>query len=438
MKKLLIFLLVPVFIAMAGCQKEFSNPNAADGGQLVNSAEGLTALIVGLKREYSFGATGTLYNVVSANGLTTKELYVINTGNGELTALENGKGTVGASNSFLRNIWTSANLLKANAQILIDNGDALRAPGTSEPIRVYGHLFKAIALGTMAQFWEQVTAQVISTEDFLNGKRPAFISRTQALEEAVNLLNAAAPLAEVAPSGFFALKVGSDLNLKNTVYAMLARYNLMLGKYNEALAAAAKVDLSTASTVRSFWRYDNITQNPLYRVSFVTNNVHNGLPNFGLSGALAPDAADGRIAFYLGANAAPVKVQGFFKSDNDQIPVYLPGEITLIIAEAQARLGNLPEAVKALDAVRTKATDPFSVTAKLPAYSGAQDKDAILAEIYRQRCIELYLSGMKLEDSRRFGRPGPNDANAERSRNFYPYPQVERDNNLNTPADPAI
>jgi hypothetical protein len=437
MKKLIILLLVPALLVMAGCYKEFSNPNAADGEQVTTNAEGLAALIVGLKREYSVGATGTLYNVVSANGLTTKELYVINTGNGELTALENGKGTVGASNSFIRNIWTSANLLKANAQILIDNADGLRAAGTSEPIRVYGHVFKALALGTMAQFWEQVTAEVITTDDFLNGKRPAFVSRTAALEEAVKLLEAAVPLAEVAPSAFFTLKVGTDINLKNTVNLLLARYNLMLGKNNEALAAAGKVDIAS-SAARSFWRYDNISQNPLYRISFVTNNVHNGLPNFGLPTALAPDAADGRIAFYLGNNTAPVKVQGFFKSDGDQIPVYLPGEVSLIIAEAQARLGNLTDAVKALDVVRTKATDPSGVTAKLPAYSGPADKDAILTEIYRQRCIELYLSGMKLEDSRRFGRPGPNDANAERSRNFYPYPQVERDNNINTPPDPAI
>ena len=48
------------------------------------------------------------------------------------------------------------------------------------------------------------------------------------------------------------------------------------------------------------------------------------------------------------------------------------------------------------------------------------------------------MTGMKLEDSRRFNRPGPNDAGSERSRNFYPYPTVERDNNANTPADPAI
>ncbi len=48
------------------------------------------------------------------------------------------------------------------------------------------------------------------------------------------------------------------------------------------------------------------------------------------------------------------------------------------------------------------------------------------------------MSGLKLDDSRRFGRPGPTDADAERNRNFYPYPTVERDNNPNTPADPVI
>jgi hypothetical protein len=51
--------------------------------------------------------------------------------------------------------------------------------------------------------------------------------------------------------------------------------------------------------------------------------------------------------------------------------------------------------------------------------------------------MELYMSGMKLEDSRRFGRPGPGQAGAERTRNFYPYPQQERDGNPNTPTDPA-
>jgi starch-binding outer membrane protein, SusD/RagB family len=55
----------------------------------------------------------------------------------------------------------------------------------------------------------------------------------------------------------------------------------------------------------------------------------------------------------------------------------------------------------------------------------------LLTAIYKHRCIELYMSGLKLEDMRRFNRP-----NTERKRNFYPYPFAERDNNPNTPADP--
>ena len=63
---------------------------------------------------------------------------------------------------------------------------------------------------------------------------------------------------------------------------------------------------------------------------------------------------------------------------------------------------------------------------------------SLLKEIYKNRCIELFMSGMKLSDSRRFARPGPNDLNAERNRNYYPYPLQERSGNPKTPADPPI
>jgi hypothetical protein len=44
------------------------------------------------------------------------------------------------------------------------------------------------------------------------------------------------------------------------------------------------------------------------------------------------------------------------------------------------------------------------------------------------------MSGLKLEDMRRFNRPL-----TERKRNFFPYPFQERDNNgANTPPDPSF
>lgn len=432
------FLFLASFILLESCQKEYINPNAATKESVILNVDGLLGLCVGVRQQFAVGPTSPLYNSISANGLTTKELYVINTGNGELTALETGGANVGGTNSFVSNIWTGCNLVKTNAQILIDNAVNISDPGTANGVRIYGHLFKALAIGTMAQFWENVPIEVLSANDFINGKRARFVPRNDALQESVNLLETAATaLNSGGISATFTTKVGNDLDLKNSIQALLARYYNMLGDHSKSLTAANNVVLSTKSS----FNYDAVTTNPVFRTSLVTNNVYNGLVNFGLAGNLLPDPADARIGFYLGNNTAPVKITGFFKTDSDRIPLYLPGEILLIKAEALARQGgtvNLDNAIIALNEVLTKTNDVFGVTAKLPAYLGPNDQQAILNEIYKQRCIELYLSGMKLEDSRRFGRPGPLDVNPERNRNFYPYPNSERDNNPNTPSDPSI
>jgi hypothetical protein len=106
----------------------------------------------------------------------------------------------------------------------------------------------------------------------------------------------------------------------------------------------------------------------------------------------------------------------------------------LIRAEAFTRQDNLPAGLAELNRVITKSTanDVFGVGAELPA-QGALSKDDLLVQIYRHRCIELFMSGLKLEDMRRFSRP-----NSERKRNFFPYPFRERDSNVNTPDDPEF
>ena len=155
----------------------------------------------------------------------------------------------------------------------------------------------------------------------------------------------------------------------------------------------------------------------------------------GLPTTLKPADADKRIDYYFLSRALFVNTyrgKGFFKSNGDPIPMYLPSEMTLIKAEAYARKSDLPNAEKELNTILTKTTDVWGIGAGLTAYAGAKTQDALLTEIYRNRRIELFMSGMSLEDSRRFGRP-----TTERTRTFYPYPQTERDNNPNTPADPT-
>ena len=429
------FLSLAALLHTSSCTKEYVNPNAATKTEVLSSADGLMGLAVGIRREWSVGATSALFNVVVCNGLATKELTVLNTGNNTLASLEAGKGSLNGANSTMANLWTSANLVKAYAQQLIDNSSVIGDPGTKAGVEAYGLFFKALAIGTLCQFWEQASTEVISSNDYIGGLRPSFKPRAAALDEAIAILKQADAIVKAnAPSATFNAKVGTDISLPNAIQAMIARFSLMNGKLDDALAAANAV----SPTVLSVFKYDAVNQNPVYRSGFVSNNVVAGVANFGLTGTLAPEAADARIAFYLGG-ATLSKATGFFKSDLDVIPVYLPSEMILIKAEVLARQNKIAEAIVELNKIRTKTTDPLSVTAKLAAYSGAETQGAVLEEIYKQRCIELFLSGLKLEDCRRFGRPGPNDANFERNRNFFPYPNVERDNNqANTPADPAV
>ena len=62
----------------------------------------------------------------------------------------------------------------------------------------------------------------------------------------------------------------------------------------------------------------------------------------------------------------------------------------------------------------------------------------MLIDILRNRNIELAYQGFRLEDSRRFGRPGAGTTGAERNRNFFPYPRVSAKTIPATPADPVI
>lgn len=436
MSKYIKFLLtLIVAISLVNCTKDYPNPNAATKDEVLKSADGLIGLAAGVRTQWSVGGASTLFSQVVCNGLTTGELTVLNTGNAPLASLEGGKGSLNGLNSTMNNLWTGANLAKANAQLLIDNANNIGDEGVRSGVLAYGYIFKAMALGTMAQFWEQVSAEVITSAEYINGKRSGFITRSKALEEAVALLRLAeVRIKDKAVSAAFIAKAGPDFDIPSSIQALIARYSLMSGKYADARVAAGE---ALKATALSRFRFDAVNPNPLFRSGFVSNNVIAGVDNFGLKGGLAPTQGDARIAFFLSGTTLS-KTTGYFKSDTDAIPLFTPGEMVLIHAEALAREDKISDAVTELNKILTKSADPFGVFANLTAYSGEQTKSAVLEEIYKQRCIELYLSGMKLEDSRRFGRPGPLDTGSERNRNFYPYPNSERDNNSNTPADPEV
>jgi len=414
-------------LALFSCETEFSNDNSPTVDQVLSTPRGLTGLIVGIQAQYTLGGASGLYNSITASGLTTGELQVLNAGNVDIAQVANGFDNITPNNGVITSLWTNTVLMRNNADKLIAGSANIQDEAFSNGIEIYGLFYRALAISVTAQYWEQLPTET--------GQNQEFVSRTQALEEASDDLDLALSLLNDTPiPESLTSSVGDNIDMPNALRAISARINLMLGNYDKAYSIANEIDL----TSQSVFRFDEVTQNPIFRSSLTTNNVYDVKENFGLEGELAPNPNDERISFYLNPNQNNGK--GFFLSDQTSIPLYLPGEIILIKAEALARTNQLDQAVIELNKVLTKTSsdDVFGVGANLPAYSGENTQEAILFEIYRNRAIELYMSGLKLEDSRRFNRPGPNDENPERTRNFYPYPNSERDTNPNTPSDPSI
>jgi len=419
------FLLTTVAFSSA-CKKEYLNPNAATADDVLTSAKGLTGVTVGLQKTFSTTRAGVLYASITLNGLTTNELISINTGNTNEERLVAGGVQVDGTNSVLLSVWAGSNKIIFDADNVINNAVNLPDKNYAAGLIAHASIFKALALGNLSEYWEKVPAST--------GQNVAFISRVDGFNKAIATIdNALAVIAANPISSSFSGNIPAGIDIPNTLNALKARYALFAGNYTLALTAANAVDL----TKRSAFTYDALNLNPIFEIATSTNNVIQPKNlSLGQTGTNVPDAADQRIPFYTVVNTT-VRINGFGAGTFTQIPVYLPGEITLIKAEAYARQAtpNLSSALTELNKVVTKtaATDPFGLGANLPALTGTYTQQQLLDLIYKHRSIELFMSGLKLEDMRRFNQPL-----ADRKRNFFPYPFQERDNNTNTPADPAF
>jgi hypothetical protein len=427
-KLLTLSAFISATVVQTGCKKEFKNPNAATDEQVFSSPKGLTGVVVGLQRVYTLGRGSTLYNMITINGLTTNELIVVNTGNTAEVQLATGGTAVDGNHTMLTTFWTTCNKVVYDADKVINSAAGLADKNYASGLIAYASIFKALSIGDMAQFWEKTPVG--------NGTNVSFVARIDGFKQAIAVIdNALAAISANAISASFISSVPAGIDILNTLNAIKARYSLYAGLYTQALATANLVDLSKKST----FNFDALSLNPLFEVATSTNNVVQPRDStLGLLVPLQPSLTDGRVPFYTSINAtiAPrFRINGFGNAAATGFPVYLPGEMTLIKAECYARAASpdLVNGLLELNKVVTKTTDPFGVNANQPAIVSVATQAELLEQIYRHRCIELFMSGQKLEDMRRFGR-----ANAERKRNLMPYPLRERDNNPNTPADPPF
>ena len=433
-----VVLLFVATILQTGCKKDYVDPSKALPVDALTTPRGLTAVVVGLQRVYTLGRGSTLYNKITINGLTTNELIVVNTGNTAEVQLAAGGNTVDGNNTMLTQYWTTCNKTIFDADNVLLNAPNLADKNYASGLIAYASIFKALSIGDMAQFWEKVPAGI--------GANVTFIDRVDGFKKAITIIDAAlAGIAANPISNSFLLSITQNppppapptpnpgIDIVNTLNALKARYSLYAGLYPQALTAANAVDITFPK--KSVFNFDAAALNPVFETATATNNVVQPTgASLGLIPAFAPAATDSRVSFYT--TGSPLyRLNNFYNAAATPIPVYLPGEVTLIKAECYARANDSTNSKTFLNAVITKtaAADAFGVGANQPAMNSFGSYAALLDEIYRQRCIEMFLSGNKLEDMRRFARP-----NAERKRNLMPYPTRERDNNTNTPPNPPF
>jgi len=429
--KLLTIALAVLAFAM-GCSLDQLNPNAPTTEDVLSSPEGIKAIAIGMQAQYG----ETINETIEVSNLITRQYATMPSSVLGLRELETGGADVQGFNGTVNSFWNSQYRVIKTAEDLINNANKVPLdPGTASGILALARLIKAMSLGELIEAFVSVPIDVTTSQT------PTFSNRAAVLATVIGLLESARDglAATPASTDFNANILGTGFNLPNTINAMLARYALIAGDNAKALAAANAVDLTKTSTLF----FNSATaRNPIFLIT-VQIVYYKPVDTFRLNA----EAGDRRVTFWVSEVnensflGKPVDNFVQYRLDNSPYFVYLPGEVTLIKAEAYARQNDLANALIELNKVRTKTTDAAGIGAGLAAKTAADlpTQAAILDEIYKQRGYELFISGLRWGDTRRFGKPGAetDPATRSRTRNWLPYPDAERAANPNTPADPA-
>lgn len=421
-------------LALAGCSLDATSPNDPNETDVLKSRDGIAFLAVGLQARFADGMDDFVY----PNGLVTDEL-------GATTlALPSYRDTQIGSlvpsydpvelpwRTHYRTIRQADELITATRALPVD--DVVLDTATKNGVLAMSYLFKAMSYGDLLQQYEKI---VIDPE---NASAP-FVDRATSLAYTNALLDSAAAIYRAQPAGatFNNTIKARGFDLRNTIFAMQARYRRLAHDDAGALAAADSVNQTVLSSMP--FTYPQ-TRNPINNLSLGAGYVK-PRDQFRLA-ADSANANDGRKAYFVTV-ASPssfypsVPLDEFTQYANRSapIPFYYPGEIALIRAEALTNLGRLAEAADAVNGVRTKCNaaptgDPEACLPPLPLASLATPAE-LLAEIYAQRRFELFATGLRWEDVRRLGQVG---AGLSAQRCWLLYPDSERQTNPQTPADP--
>jgi len=410
-------------LALTACDLDLTDPNNPTETEVVGSISGVLQIAVGLQAEYGneivdpIMVAALVSDEVGAGGGTFQWIQQVDIGG---TEFDNSTNNSEAPWGGMYDVVQIANVLLESAP-QVGMGAA-----TQSGVLALANTYKAMAFGNLLMIFERIPLDVDPTQP-----SPEFATREAGIERVFTLLDAARQqLQSTPPSATFNDDIlAPGLDLDELVDAMTARFALAFGRNSEAMTAASRVDLSSMSN----FRFTANDVNPLWNLWVNGGNSTEMRPED--SFRLEAEAGDQRVAFWAteadiqGANV-PLDAHARYSANNASIPAVFPDEMRLIMAEVQARSGNLDEAIALINDVRVPCSSSLDEpVACLPALDATDlpSQTAVLDQILKERRYELFALGVRWDDLRRFGKPVKYPV--------MPVPQSECDRNVNTPIE---
>jgi hypothetical protein len=410
-------------LALAACELDLTDPNNPTETEVVGTISGVLQVAVGLQAEYGneivdpIMVSALVGDEVGAGGGTFQWIQQVDVGG---TEFDNSTNNSEAPWGGMYDVVQIANVLLESAP------EVGMGAATLSGVLALANTYKAMAFGNLLMIFERIPLDVDPTQP-----SPEFATREAGIERVFTLLAAARQQLQSTPASatFNDEILAPGLDLDELVDAMTARFALAFGRYDEAMAAAGRVDL----TSMSHFRFTATDVNPLWNLWVNGGNSTEMRPED--SFRLEAEGGDQRVAFWAteadiqGANVA-LDAHARYSASEASIPAVFPDEMRLIMAEVQARSGNVAAAIGLINEVREPCSSSLDEpVACLPALDAGDlpDQAAVLDQILKERRYELFALGVRWDDLKRFGK--------QVKYPVMPVPQSECDRNVNTPSE---
>jgi hypothetical protein len=410
-KNIIGFILLSIFspIIFSSCKVEpILDPNNPGLGPI--SANPTLGEIQNLVTGIESGMRDNMNFYFDDAGVIGREFYRFSTSDPRFTSDLLGKGTAVLDNNtfYITNPFGAKYRVVKNTNILLDGLTNTTASITDAQRKIgkaYANTVKAYEFLIVLNLEYDNGIRVdVSKPDALG----PFLTRAQSLDEINNLLNTAyTDLTANATATFpfsttlFSNTAGEFAKFNRALAARVAVYK---ADWNGALTALNNsfFNITGSLTTGAYYLYSAAGGDQLNPMFFPPNSsgeTRVAQPSF-ITNAEAGDTRLAKTPMRTSSTTQDGLTSNYdfflYKTNVDKIPIIRNEELILIYAEAKAQLSDLPNAVIAINKIRT--------AAGLPLYSGAVTQAALIDEMLKQRRYSLYGEGHRWIDMRRYNR----------------------------------